>query len=154
MSILDVLNDDLSNINQVLSAYGDLFTEAKADISINNKTLQQANMEQPSNYARFDQIRVELEIIMELADLKVSQVRAQAMRQIIKDDSKHYGERMLDKMIDENPSYLKYYKIYLRCKEMYTKSKSIVESMSQRGYSLNNITKIKVAALEDTVLYD
>ena len=154
MSILEVLNDDLSNIDKVLSAYGDLFTEAKQDISINNKTLQQANMEQASNYARFDQIRVELEIITEAAELKVNQVRMQAIRQILRDVQKTYGERMLDKMVDDNPSYIKYYKIYLKCKEMFAKSKSIVDAMSQRGYALNNITKTKVAALEETILYD
>jgi len=154
MSILDVLNDDLSNIDQVLAAYGDLFTEAKQDIAINNKTLQQANMEQASNYARFDQIRVELEIITELSELKVGQIKARAIRQIVKDEPNKYGERMLNSMVDDNPSYIKYYKIYLKCKEMHAKAKSIVESMSQRGYSLNNITKTKVAAIEETILYD
>jgi len=154
MSILNILQDDLSNLDQVLSAYGDLFSEAKQDIAINNKTLQFANMEQASNYARFDQIRVELEIIVELAEAKVKEVRTKAMKLLLKDSEKTYGERILDKMIDDNPTYLKYLRLLLKSREAYLKAKAIVDAITQRGYSLNNITKVRVAALQDTVLYD
>lgn len=154
MSILDVLDKDLSNLDLVLSAYGDMFKEARDDISIDNKTLQHANMEQGSNYARFDQIRVELEMIMDLAEMKVRASKASIIKEIIEKSKLAYGERMLEKMVEDNPTYIKNYRRYLKCKEAYMKSKSIVDALSQRGFSLNNLTRIKVAAIEGTMLYD
>lgn len=152
--IVEELNDDFSNIDVILEAYVKLMNGYKKDLSLNNKTLQVANMEQASVMAYYDQIKIEVEIILDLCDLKVKEIRAKTLKNILDKSNKAYGERTVEKLIDENPSYIKMYKTFLKIKEVYLKLKSIVDCFDQRGFSLNNITKVRVADMENAILHE
>jgi hypothetical protein len=155
MSILNELKEDLSNLHQILLSYGELLKkESIKDISVGGKTIQYANQEQASLFSYYDQIRVELETICDYIDLKCREVKAASIKSILKNSEKSYGERILEKMVDENPKFIDIQKKLIKAKEMYLLSKSIVQSIEHRGYALNNITKIKVAAIEETILYE
>ncbi len=49
---------------------------------------------------------------------------------------------------------MKYDKIYIELKELCNLCECIVESFKARGYTLNNIVKVRIAELENITLYD
>lgn len=155
MSIINELNEDLSNLDEILASYSELLkNESNKDISISGKTIQYANQEQASIFSYYDQIRVELETICDFLELKGREVKAASIKSILKNSEKSYGERILEKMVDDNPKFIDIQKKILKTREVYLLAKSIVDSIEHRGYALTNITKIKVAAIEETILYD
>lgn len=155
MAIIDELADDLSNLDMVITTYSSVLNrELKKDVQIANKTIQLCNQEQPSLYSYYDQLRVEIEILNDYLDIKVKETKMKVIRLILDKSDKTYGERMLEKMADDHPTFVAMQKKALKTKELYMKARSAVASFEQRGYALNNITKIRVAAIEDTVIYD
>lgn len=155
MAILEDLQDDLSNLNDIVRAYNSaLDADFKNEISLFKKTIEFCNQEQPSHYSYYDQIRVETESLYELLEIKCREVKAKAINIILRDASKSYGERIIEKMIEDNPKFIEIQKKCLTCKELYLKARSRVESFEQRGYALNNITKLRVAAVSESFVYD
>ena len=154
MSILLDIEKDLSKLVSALVKYADDMKDAKDNLNLKNKNLQTACIEQSAWGAYYDQIRVELETITDFMEMKVKQVRSTAMQEILKHSKLAYSDRQLDKLVDSDPKYIKMNMLYLETKELHLKSKSIVEMFTQRGYSLNNIVKVRVALLEDVILVD
>jgi hypothetical protein len=155
MAIIEELSDDLSNLDTIIATYSSVLDrELKQDVSLKNKTIQFCNEEQPSLFSYYDQLRVEIEILNDFLEIKVKESRMKAIRFILEKSDKTYGERMLEKMADDHPTYIQMQKRALKVKELYLKARSAVDSFSQRGYALNNITKIRVAAIQDTVIFD
>jgi hypothetical protein len=155
MAIIEELADDLSNLDVIISAYSSLLNkDLKTDISLKNKTLQFCNQEQPSIFSYYDQLRVEIEILNDYIEIKVKETKMKVIRLILEKSDKTYGERMLERMADDHPAFIEAQKKLLKVRELYMKAKSAVDSLQQRGYSLNNITKIRVAGIEETIIYD
>jgi len=154
MATIEDLQEDLSNLKPILEVYSGLLTDFKKDLSFNNKTLSHVNQEQASLLSYYDQIRVELESLMDYMELRVKEMKVKAMKKIFDNSQKSYGERILEKMAEDDPKYIDIYKKYLICKELFMKAESIVNSFEQRGYSINNITKLRLALIEDTIIYD
>ncbi len=155
MAIIDELSEDLSNLDKIIAAYSLVLNrELKEDVSLKNKTIQLCNQEQPSLYSYYDQLRVEIEILNDYLEIKVKEIKMRVIRLIIERSDKTYGERMLERMADDHPSFIDIQKKALKVKELYMKARSAVSSFEQRGYALNNITKIRVAAIQETVIYD
>lgn len=155
MAIIDELQDDLSNIDTIIATYLSVLNkDLREDVSLNNKTVQFCNQEQPSLFSYYDQLRVEIEILNDYLEIKVKETRIKIIKFILEKSGKSYGERLLEKMADDHPTFMDIQKKALKVRELYLKARSAVDSFQQRGYSLNNITKIRVAAIEDTVIYD
>lgn len=122
------------------------------DIMLDGKNLQAAVVEQPSLLAYYDQIAVEAESMMDYMELMVKRVRAERMKFIKENSSKDYTDSAIQKVIDGDKQYIKTYQIFLEVKELYEKSKSVVEAFKQRSYSLNNLVKIRENDLENITI--
>jgi len=144
--------DDL--IDAILDEYEKEIKDWKKDVSIANKNLRVANIEQSSHLARYDEIRVNLKSLLDYYESKVRQVRSETLQLINKKSDYAYNSTEKDKLIDSDPKYLKYNRIYLEVKELYNMLSSISEQFKNRAFMLNNLVKIHVASLEDITLYD
>lgn len=155
MAIIDDLSEDLSNLDTIIATYTSVLNrELKQDVELKNKTIQLCNQEQPSLYSYYDQLRVEIEILNDFLEIKVKEAKMKAIRTILDKSDKTYSVSMLERMADDHPAYMQTQRKALKTKELYMKARSAVASFEQRGYALNNITKIRVAAIQDTVIFD
>lgn len=155
MAIIDDLSEDLSNLDTIIATYSSVLNrELKQDIELKNKTIQLCNQEQPSLYSYYDQLRVEIEILNDFLEIKVKETKMKTIRTILEKSDKTYSVSMLERMADDHPAYMQMQRKALKTKELYMKARSAVSSFEQRGYALNNITKIRVAAIQDTVIFD
>jgi hypothetical protein len=126
----------------------------KDHLSIKGKNIEVANVEQASYLAYYDEIRVDLKSLLAYYEVKVKEAKAAAWK-LINDMSKmDHSDREKDILVNNNPSYQKVQRIYLEVKEMYDTLDSICEQFRNRAFTLNNIVKIRVAALEDITLHE
>lgn len=152
IDIISSLNKDFSNLIPNLKDVRLLLSAAKADIAINGKLLRRANVEHASVYAYYDEIRVYLQSLYNYSEIRISERRAQVIKMISEESSYDYGERLKEKLAEEDPSLIELKLHQLEIDEVLGLSKSICESMKQRGYSLKNISNLIVAQSQDDQL--
>lgn len=149
MSRISDLGDNAEKLSQVLEEYEKALIGVEAIIEIKGKKLEHANRENPTWQLYYDQKRIELSTIVKYLELQVSRVRGKMFQKYTETYAKDLSDRAKDKYIDNEASVLTWNELYLEAKETYDKYQAVVDAFQSRGYALNNITKIRVASLED-----
>ncbi len=122
-------------------------------IEVKGKNLEKANREQPAWLHYYDQKRVELRTLDKYFEGRIKRVRGKLFRTITEKNQRELSDRAKDKYIDTEEAYLNMFEVYLEINEMYEKYCSVCNTFNQRGFTLNNITKARVASLEDAEIY-
>ena len=94
----------------------------------------------------------ELKTLVDFVDNQVQRTRGRLFRNFTENFQRDLSDRAKDKYIDGEQAFLDIYEIYLEVKEVYDQYASVVEALKFRGYALNNITKIRVANMENVIL--
>lgn len=146
------LREQFKNLPTILTTYDDALKDAEVELSIKGKSLEHANRENPSLYSFYDQRRVELKILVDYMEAQVQRTRGRLFRSFTDNFNRELSDRAKDKYVDGEQAYLDIYEIYLEVKEMHGQYESIVEAFKLRGYALNNMTKIRVASMENVIV--
>lgn len=152
MSLIPDLGENYSKLPSILEAYENALIDYEENIKIEGKLLEHANREQAAWQSFYDQKRLELYTLVKYFEGQINKVRGILYKRYTENYSRELSDRLKDKYIDKEEEYLNIFEIYLEVKELYNKYESIVETFKSRGYALNNITKIRVAALEDVTI--
>lgn len=152
MSLIPDIGKDFVNLPSILAKYEDLLDDVESRLIIEGKLLEHANREQAGWQSFYDQRRIELYTLTKFLDANVQRVRGRLFRGYTENHSRELSDRAKDKYIDSEEAYLRSLELYLEVKELYDKYESVVEAFKARGYALNNITKIRVASLEDVTI--
>lgn len=152
MSKIPDLGKKNENLIQVLEHYEQELEQAEQILSLKGKRLEVANIENPSWQHFYDQRRIELYTLVKYFEAEVNRVRGKLFRSYKEQHSRELSEREINRYIDNEEAFLTMNEIYLEVKEVYEKYQAVVEAFRVRGYALNNITKIRVASLEDVEL--
>jgi hypothetical protein len=146
------LKDRFKNLPSILAEYDEALEEAEPYLTLKGKTLVEANRENASRYAFYDERRVELKTLVEYIESQVQRVRGQLFRGFTEQYNRDLSDRAKDKYIDSEQAYLDIYEIYLEVKEMYDQYSSVVEAFKLQGYALRNITEARVASVENATI--
>ncbi|MGI0076430.1 MAG: hypothetical protein ACREAU_03385 [Nitrosopumilaceae archaeon] len=147
-----LIDRDPEKILDLIKDYQAELAVVHNDIEISGKTLEAANKEQASLLYFYDSRRVELDTIVKLLDAKVQAVRGRLYKSYTETYTRTLGERAKDKYIDQEPEFWKFFQIYLEVQELHLKYKSIVEVFLNRGFSLANITKARIASVHNDTI--
>lgn len=151
MSIKEDLGPEYKNLGKMLEPYIMDLENKDAALGIKGKTIELANREQPQHLAYYDERRVELHTLVKFFEAEIARVRSKLLKGM-EQYPRELTDRMKDKYIDDDEAYLAVIEKYLAVKEVYGLYDSLVECFRARGFALNNITKIRVASLEDVIL--
>lgn len=149
---LDEINSELSNIPDLIDKYRKLSLEYKEHLSLNAKTIGEANKEQPAWFSYYDERRVELHKISQLVESCVARVKGKLWTTLQKNNQYNAGVKDLEHEVRSNKHYYEYYKIQLEIEELYELYCSITKSFEQRGYTLKNLTELVVHSMENDIL--
>ena len=152
MSKIPELGAKFKNLPKVLAEYDSALDDVEELIKIKGKKLEGANMENPTWASYYDQKRIELKTLTDFFDMEVARVRGKLFRNYKEKSGYSLNERETNQYVNNEEAYLNMYQMYLEVKEMLDKYKAVVDAFTTRGYALNNITKIRVASLEDVLL--
>lgn len=154
MTLIDRLGEDYKNLPAILAEYeaGLDENEIKERLRITGKNLQAANAEHPRWLFYYDSRRADLHTLVKYFEARTSAARGRLFKKYTETYKRELSDRQKDKYIDNDEKYLMQYEVYLEVKEVYEKYEAVCDAFRARGYSLNNITKIRVASLEDVVI--
>lgn len=136
--------DTLTTLSALLIEYDSLLNDVTQHISLKGKTLEQANKEQAAFLVFYDEKLRELLIVEDFMKAWVDKIRGQLFETIINRSGKDLSDRAINQIIDSKDEYLNAYELYLEVKELAEKFDAVVESFKQRGFSLRNITELRV----------
>lgn len=152
MSRLQDLGKDAEKLSEVLEEYEKALDGVEKIIEIKGKKLEHANRENPAWQLFYDQKKIELYTIVKYLELQVNRVRGKAFIRYTETYNRELSDRAKDKYIDNEAAVLAWNELYLEAKELYDKYASVVDAFKTRGYALNNITKIRVVSMEETIV--
>lgn len=157
MNIVDLVysvRKDLVNLMHVLNVVrNDVLSKSTIEISLSGKTLRQANVEQPALFGYYDEIRVHLKTLSDYLEIKVNEAKAKTLKMISEESKIEYGERLREKLAEEDPTYIEFRLKKLEVDEVLELTKSICAQFETRGYSLSNISKCVAAQAQDEHIY-
>jgi len=149
LSLIPVLGKDKKDLPKILDKYETTLEEVEGHLAIEGKLLEHSNREQAGWQAYYDQRRIELHTLVKYLEGDIKRVRGKLFRSFIENHSRDLSDRAIDKYIDSEEAFLRANELYLEVKDLYDRYESVVEAFKSRGYALNNITKIRVASIED-----
>ncbi len=152
MSRIIDLGEKYQKLPAILEEYEAELEQAETILAVKGKRLEAANVENAPWQHFYDQKKIELYTLVKYFDMEIARVRGKLFRSYKENHSRELSEREINRYLDNEDSYLTVYGLYLEVKEMYEKYDAVVSAFTSRGYSLNNITKIRVASLEDVEL--
>lgn len=144
---------ELEHIVQQLEKYEEALEDWKDRVSLDNKNIEVVNIEQSSWLAYYDEIKVQLKMMLDYMDYLLKEQKAKAMKLLYNTMQKSVSDRAIEKLAEDNKRYKNLFLIYLEVKELYTLADSIVNQLYQRAYSINNIVKIREKELEGITLH-
>jgi len=146
------LKDRFKNLPNILLKYNTELENARDFVRLKGRTLVEANRENASQYAFYDERRIELKTLVDYVDSQVQRVRGQLFRNFTEQYNREISDRAKDKYIDSEQAYLDIYEIYLEVKETYEQYCSVVEAFKLQGYALRNITEARIASVENATI--
>lgn len=149
MSKINDLGENFSKLPKIIEEYENALSDVKEHLIISGKNLEAVNKEQPMWLHYYDYKRIELQTLLKYVEGQVQRVRGRLFKSYTESYQREISDRAKDKYIDNEDAYLNVFGVYLEIKELYEQYCAVVDAFRQRGYSLNNITKIRVANLED-----
>lgn len=152
MSKISELGEGFKNLPTILENYNDDLKDAEKNLEIKGKSLEKASMENAMWKYYYAQRLVELGTLTKFFEQEVARVRGKIFRGLTEANQRDLGERAKEQYINNEPAYLRANELYLEVKELRDMYEAIVEGFITRGYSLNNITRARVAQLEDDLL--
>lgn len=152
MSRIPDLGKAYAKLPDILAEYEGELDGADKLINIKGKKLENANIENPAWQHYYDQKKIELYTLVKYFESELGRVRSKLFKSYKENHSIELSEREIQRYIDGEPAFLNMNEMYLEVKELYEKYESVVAAFTSRGYALNNITRIRVASLEDVVL--
>ena len=152
MSRINDLGENNQNLPEIIDEYQTVLDQAKSNIQISGKRIDVANVEQASWLAYYDERRVELRTLDKWLEGEVARVRGRLFKSLTENNARDLSDRAKEKYIDTEVAYQNMNAVYLEVHEMYELFMSIVEAFRARGFALNNITRLKVAQVDDVQL--
>lgn len=152
MSLIGSLKSDFSNLPDIISKYEQELEGFERYLSLEGKSVVQANTEQPAWLSYYDQRKIELYSLVKFLDAKVQSIRGSWWKHFNEQYSRELNHRDKENYINCKPEYLSIYELYLELHELYDKYASVVKAFDARGFALRNITDLKVHALHDSII--
>ncbi len=149
MTKLSELGKKYENLPAMLAVYEVELSEAEEKLKISGKRLEIANSENSAWLHYYDQRRVELHTLVKFFKTEEDRVKGRLFKSYKENHSRALGEREINRYIDNEDAYLYAHSLLLEVEELYELYQSVVSAFTSRNYTLSNITKIRVASLEN-----
>lgn len=154
MSRVADLGPEYKRLPNIIAEYDDELARVSERLSISGKTLEEANKENSAWSYYYDERRVELKALVHYFENELKRVTAKLYKSYKENPGRNIEltERELLRWLDQDDAMIKVRALALEVQEIYDKFVAIVGAFQSRGYSLNNITKARVAEVHNVIL--
>lgn len=152
MSLIHRLGENYQNLPDILAEYEKELSFVEERLEIRGKRLEVANTEHAAWQYYYETRCADLHTLVKFFEGKTAAARGKLFKKYTETYNRELSDRQKDKYIDNDEAYLSQYELYLEVKEVHEKYQAVCNAFQSRGYALNNITKLRVAALEDVII--
>ena len=153
MTIISDLSDsNLSLIANKLIYYENIISQTEKHFQFDEKKLEELCKNHIYQLHKYDFALQELKSIYDLLELEKDKVKSRLWKKYNEKNNKLLSSKDIEIYIAGETEYTTILEILLEVNELRRKFESIVDAFKSMGWSLNNIVKIRVSSLEETVL--
>ncbi len=149
MSKISDLGEKYCNLPKMLETYDKILSQADDDLCIVGKRLEISNSQNSALLHFYDQRRVELHTLVKFFKTEEDRVKGRLYKSYKENHSRSLGEREIAKYIDNEDAYIEAHSLLIEVEETYEMFQGVVNALTTRNYALSNITKLRVASLEN-----
>jgi|TARA_B100002019_G_scaffold288405_1_gene301973 hypothetical protein len=142
------ISKDISHIPDALQYYEDELVEAKKEVRIYGNVEKAAASMPGLVEHRFNQLQ-ELEAILEYLNIELRRLRSSFFKKYLENYQRALSSRDVEKYVDGEADVVDYEKIINEFALMRNKWLGITKGLDQKQWQLTNITKLRVAGMED-----
>jgi hypothetical protein len=145
------ISKDISKIPDALQYYEDELVEAKSECRIYGN-IEKAAATMPGLVEhRFNQLQ-ELEAILEYLNIELRRLRSSFFKKYLENYQRALSSRDVEKYVDGEADVVDMEKIINEFALMRNKWLGITKGLDQKQWQLTNITKLRVAGMEDATI--
>lgn len=152
-SAANTIHEDLSNLSEVMQEYDACLRNYEKRLKVDMKTYAKANSEQAGWIAYYSELHDELDVMYKDMETRVKVARALAAQKVEKYSAKKYTEKEMSRIEESDPTVIKTGKAAREIEERKKKFETVVAAFSARGYTLNNMTRIRMGGFQDEYMY-
>lgn len=152
MSIIFDLNPDLSNLPKIVKQFDMMMEDSKTNLTIQGKTLEQANREQPSWYCYYNQQLQDIKSLERVIENKITQKRGELWRKYREVHTISLSSTDIGHYIDSDPEFYNFHTYLTIVVELVGNMSAIVKAFEQRGYTLRNLTEMYVHEVQNALI--
>jgi len=146
------LGKKFEKLPEILEAYQADYEECIDNQQLAGKTLGQISTENSAWGGYYAERAAELKHLHDYMEMRKEETAGKLYQGIKKGSNVALGEREILHYIKSDPLFIKVHVATLEVKEMLDKFNAAVQTFKNIGYAMNNLTALKVAGLEDTML--
>ena len=145
-----IIQNDLSSLPEALDWYLEELNGGQEAISINGNLMSQ-NQIHPGLIAYYDAMHTDLDMILELVERNYRITRGTILKQWAEDPptSKKLSTTEQKEIVETEPDVMEAFELVQEVKYVYSHYSSLLKALEQRGYTLNNIVKLRLANMEE-----
>lgn len=144
--------EDLSPIADAFVYFDDQYEEARKEMSPNGRRIEDLAKTLPGIVEhRWGQLQ-EIEAILKLLELRLDRAKGAARRRYLEHYERSLSERMAEKYADCDPDVTAFAELIIQVSLVRNKFVSLTKGYEYLHFQLSNITKLRVAGIEDATL--
>jgi len=142
---------DINEIPAAIQFFENELISARADVILKGN-VEKASAEMPGIVEhRFNQLQ-EIEAILNYLNIELRRLRSSFFRSYLETYQRLLSSRDAERYVDGEADVVDYEKIINEFALMRNKWLGILKGLDSKGFSINNITRLRVAGMEDATL--
>ena len=152
MNAIDVVKKDIKNIDKVIIVYREDLLAADKLMELKDKRIDVANAEQSGWANYYHDKEVEIKHIQEYMQMKLQEVHGMLWAKYTEKMNIILSAKDKEEYIKHDPLYLNILEEVLKINELHNQFLRVNKSFEQRGYVLNNLTRLIIASNNDWLI--
>jgi hypothetical protein len=152
MNAIDVVKKDIKNIDKVILVYKEDLLAADELMILKDKRIDVANAEQSGWANYYHDKEVEIKHIQEYMQMKLQEVHGMLWTKYTEKMNIILSSKDKEEYIKHDPLYLNILEEVLKVNELHNQFLRVNKSFEQRGYVLNNLTRLIIASNNDWLI--
>jgi len=145
------ISKDINSIPDALVYYENELAEAKREVSIKGN-VEKASANMPGIVEqRFNQLQ-EIEAILQYLNIELRRLRSKHFKKYLENYQRALSSRDVEKYVDGESDVVDYEKIINEFALLRNKWLGITKALDQKQWQITNITKLRVAGMEDATI--
>ena len=146
------VSSDLRNLPNAITYYEAELKMAQKDLMVKGETLEMKGAQLPLIFeVRFSQLQ-ETEAILELLNIEHRRIKTRVFRKYVEKYDRSLSSRDAEKFADGDPEVVDMALLINEFALVRNKYLALLKGLDAKNWMISNITKLKCAGLEDTMI--